>query len=393
MVGATTVLTCGSSMDPRPAVAAAEAVARALQAAPCPVFGIVFSTCQYESAELAAGLSAAFGGVPWAGCCTAGVFAGRRLLRPGLVVGVLSSQTARVRVGVGGPLSDDPRGAGEQAAAAAVAGLGPLRSGTARAMLLLPDAMRGNAAEVVRGAVREAGSAWAWAGGGAGHNLNPTPTTQFAHGVALTDHVVAVALETPGALAVGMRHGWRPYGPPAVVTRASGCVVLELNGEPAYDVYRRAAHAHGDEVTVEGFGSFAVTHPLGFPQANGTHVIRDPLRVTQGGGLQCVAEVPEGCLIRVMEGNAEALVAAARSAALDARRDAGGEVGGAIVFDCISRSLVLGDAYTEELAAIEEGLGPGVPFIGCLTFGEVGTPRFGVPQFHNKTAVVLAWSR
>jgi hypothetical protein len=31
--------------------------------------------------------------------------------------------------------------------------------------------------------------------------------------------------------------------------------------------------------------------------------------------------------------------------------------------------------------------------IGCLTFGEVGGSGTGVPQFHNKTAVVLTLPR
>ena len=47
----------------------------------------------------------------------------------------------------------------------------------------------------------------------------------------------------------------------------------------------------------------------------------------------------------------------------------------------------------EELAGIGEGIGGGVPMMGCLTFGEVGAPESGMPQFHNKTAVVFAMAR
>lgn len=389
----TTELTSGSSADARPDVAAAEAVSAALRGAPNPVFAFVFSTDQYDAGPLAAALDAAFGGVPWAGCCTAGVFAGRRFLRQGLVVGVLSSRVLRVGVGVGGPVSGDPRGAGGRAVATAVGSLAPLVPGAGRGLVIMPDAITGNAAEVVRGAVREAGSAWAWAGGGAGDNLQFVRSAQFAGSAALKDDVVAVALEMPGVIAAGMRHGWRPYGPPALVTSARGSLVLELNGEPAYEVYRRAALGRGDEVSVETFPTFAMTHPLGFPQADGAHVIRDPLRVTAEGGLQCVAEVPEGCLVRVMEGTGPALVEATREAALEARAMIGADVGGAIVFDCISRSMMLGGDPRDELAALAEGLGADVPFIGCLTFGEVGVVGRGMPQFHNKTAVVLAWSK
>jgi hypothetical protein len=53
--------------------------------------------------------------------------------------------------------------------------------------------------------------------------------------------------------------------------------------------------------------------------------------------------------------------------------------------------LILGDRFTSELGVIQEGLGAGVPLLGCLTFGEIGSLGVGVPQFHNKTAVVLAF--
>ena len=76
-----------------------------------------------------------------------------------------------------------------------------------------------------------------------------------------------------------------------------------------------------------------------------------------------------------------------------ARDDAGGDLGGALVFDCICRSLMLGDRLGEELSACQEALGEEVPMLGCLTFGEVGAVgAFGarMPPFHNKTRVVLA---
>jgi hypothetical protein len=54
------------------------------------------------------------------------------------------------------------------------------------------------------------------------------------------------------------------------------------------------------------------------------------------------------------------------------------------------RSLVLGEALDDELRAIQQGLGSGVPLMGCLSFGEIGGLGRAAPQFHNKTAVVLA---
>jgi len=198
------------------------------------------------------------------------------------------------------------------------------------------------------------------------------------------------ALDLPGRIASGMRHGWRPYGPPTLVTRARGAEVVGLEYEPAFEIYRRTAESRGAAVTEQAFAAFAMSHPLGVPQADGEHVIRDPLSVGPDHSLRCVAEVPDGSLVRVMQGTPEALIEAAASAGLVAREGVGGPLGGALVFDCVSRFLTLGERFGEELARFQEALGAQVPMMGCLTFGEVGTLGTGVPQFHNKTAMVLA---
>src|SRR6185295_2355942 len=133
--------------------------------------------------------------------------------------------------------------------------------------------------------------------------------------------------DLPRPIGAGIRHGWRPYGPPTMVTKAAGAVALELEYESAFDVYSRQVTGKGDSVTKDSFAAFARTHPLGIPQADGEHVIRDPLAVDPGGGLRCVAEVPDGCLVRVMEGDPEALLSAALAAAEAARAATHGELG------------------------------------------------------------------
>jgi hypothetical protein len=290
---------------------------------------------------------------------------------------------------VGGPVSADGRAAGRASVALALEALPPASKDRHRAAVLLPDALTGNSADVVRGAAEEAGSGVAWVGGGAGDNLRFLHTAQYAFGRAFRDRTVAVVIDSPRRPGTGMRHGWRPYGPPSLVTRALGASVVELDYERAFDVYRRTAERRGTVVSPATFAQFAMSHPLGIPQADGEHVIRDPLSVGEDGSLRCVAEVPDGSLVRIMEGNEEALLSAAWEAGSDARHAAEGTLGGALVFDCVSRSLLLGDATRQEVAALRAGIGEKVPLIGCLTFGEVAVLGAGMPQLHNKAVVVL----
>jgi hypothetical protein len=368
-----------------------EAIGGTLAGTDSPAFALVLAARPYPPEALAAAVTEALGTVPWAGCCSAGVVSGRRLLREGLAVGIISSPGARVGLGVEA-LGTDGRAAGASATSRALAGFPPAPpAGGTRAMMLFSDGSLANAADVVRGAVEIAGAGVVWAGVSLGGT--DVPRAQLAAGKAHIDSVVAVAIDLRTRLAAAISHGFRPYGDPTMVTRAHGAVAAELEYEPAFTVYQRTASARGDQVTPESFPSFATTHPLGIPRADGEHVIRDPLGVEPDGGLRCFAEVPDGSLIRVMEGDREGLLAAARSASSRARAAVPGPLAGAVVFDCISRAVMLGSSFEDELDTFAAELDRSVPLIGCLSYGEIGALGRGGPQFHNKTAVVLALGR
>jgi hypothetical protein len=376
-----------TAADERAAVA--EAVRAAMGEAGPPDLVLVLSTIGYAPALVAVAANEALGAVPWAGCCAAGVFAGRLLLRRGIVVGAIWSG-ARVGIGVAHLVDDDGRIAGAHAAAEALEGFPPgPPPGCSRALVLLANPAVGSVADVLRGALEIAGAGVVWAGGDAADPSDAAAPATFAHGQTHSDSVVVIALDAPVPLAAGLCHGFQPYGPPTMVTRAVGAVAAELEYQAAFPVYQRAARARGDAVDLATFPAFAMNHPLGIPRADGQHVIRDPIGVDPDGGLRCLAEVPDGSLVRVMEGDRARLLGAARSAITSARRGVAGPLAGALVFDCVSRAQMLGAGFNDELAIFAAEIGD-APLCGCLTFGEIGALGQGTPQFHNKTAVVLA---
>ena len=382
---------CTGRSSHRDAEAAAEeAIGEALRGAKNAVFALVFSTDQYDAATLAAAVSRRLGDLPWAGCCTAGVFTAEGLLIQGLVVGILYSKDLRVGLGVAGPLSHNPKQAGQTAMSQALRRLDAAGPARHRAYIVLPDALTCNAAEAVRGAAQEAGTSGAWSGGGAGDNLRFIKTAQFAEGRAWNDHVVIAALDSARPMGLGIEHGWTAYGKQVMVTMSRGSVAIELDYQKAVGVYQALARERGYELTRETFGAFAMLHPLGIPQADGGHIIRDPLKIEDDGSLAFAGEMPRGSFVRLMDGDQKRLLDAAESAAAQARRAVKGALGGAIVFDCVSRSLILQKGMREELDRFQAALGTRVPLIGCLAFGEVGAPAARMPQFQNKTSVVLA---
>ena len=108
--------------------------------------------------------------------------------------------------------------------------------------------------------------------------------------------------------------------------------------------------------------------------------------------LLCVGEVREHAVLRVMHGEAAALVEAARSAT-DQSLERAAPDALVLLMDCISRQLFLSERFDEELAAVEASLARRMRHdaaMGALTLGEVASMRDGMPAFHNKTVVVAA---
>jgi hypothetical protein len=375
--------------EPREAVA--EAARAAVARCRSPALALVFSTFEYAAEDLAEALNEELGTFPWAGAVTPAILHGREVLRRGLAIGVIDSELVRVRIGVAGPLSAGARSAGRRAALEALKNMPLPPADRSRAMIVFADTTGCDAAEMVHGALGVGGAGIAWGGGATGDGNADGPATQFTNRRAFRDHVIAITIDCHARVGTGVQHGWKPTGAPAMVTRATGAVVECLEHRPALEIYRTAVEAGGEYVDLLELAEFARTRPLGIPQAEGEFLIRDLLAVDKAGALRFMAGVPDGALVRVMEGTPTMLVEAARCAAAMAREDAGGvPLGGALVFDCVSRAHVLGDRLQDELAASQAALGDDVPMLGCLTFGEVGAFGARIPQFHNKTMVVMA---
>jgi hypothetical protein len=177
-----------------------------------------------------------------------------------------------------------------------------------------------------------------------------------------------------------------------LVTASAGNFVYTLDDRPALDVYLErlgvTESAHDDQ---EWLARLALTRPLGLSRPDG----EDQVRFIGGGNLterslSCIAKVPQGAFVWIMEGDARSVLEATDAASRDSLAALGGRRPlGMIAFDCIARRGVLGEqgigAEIDRLAASV----PGVPIAGFYTYGEIARTR-GVRGFHNQTLVVLS---
>jgi len=106
--------------------------------------------------------------------------------------------------------------------------------------------------------------------------------------------------------------------------------------------------------------------------------------------LGCIAEVPQGGLAWMMEGDDDSVLAATDVACNDALAALGGcPPLGLVAFDCIARRGVLGDEGIAREVDRIAAHAAGAPVAGFYTYGEIARTR-GMSGFHNQTLVVLA---
>lgn len=199
--------------------------------------------------------------------------------------------------------------------------------------------------------------------------------------------VVAIGFHGPRLhTGYGSVGGWDPFGPERRITRASGNILYELDGEPALDLYKRYLGDHAASLPASG-----LHFPLAVRSGDEQPVVRTILGVDQvARSLTFAGDVPEGYRARLMRANPERLVEGAAGAARNTTESiAAGDAQLAILISCIGRKLVLKQRVEEELEAVAETIGARAVIAGFYSYGEIAPFAFhGGCTFHNQTMTI-----
>ncbi|MDB4938721.1 MAG: hypothetical protein JWP87_5693 [Labilithrix sp.] len=360
-----------------------------------PALVMVFASTAQPLGDVASVVNEAFGSAQVLGASTAGEFTERGDTK-GAVCAVAIAGAFKVYAG----MATDVRAHPERAVAQALEGLPRALAGYPyRTGILLIDTMAGNCEEVTLIAAAELGADEPLAGGAAGDDLKMQSTLVSCGGRAASDAVVIAQIFSKAPLGLGVCHGHRPLSAPLRVTKAKGNVVEEIEGRPAWDVWREAtrtaAKAQGidvDTLAAADETTFLLRFEAGLA-AGAEYKIRAPLSRTAAGAISFACGVPEGAVIRITESAPKDQIESAREAARRANAKlAGRPAAGAIVFDCICRNLILNDQFGSAVRGMVDELG-GVPLAGFETYGEIALDAGDMSGFHNTTSVVLAFPR
>ena len=341
----------------------------------------------FDLAEIAEQLHGTFPHTQVIGCTTSGEITPGGAVANALVLWALGGSAIQVSTGSGQGDADGLR----QAATEAAHCLDHLEQRANTVLIVLSDGLCGDQMDVVRGAYDVAGIDVPLVGGCAGDYLAMRRTRQIHGRRVMSQAVVAAAVSSDRPLGIGVSHGWTPASEPMLVTGSKGNILSTLEDKPALDVYLDFFNPK-DIVRTDpaAFADFAATHPIGIRR-------RDKIEMRHITGfnldrreLILVAEVPQGALAFLTEGDFDSVLNAAAQSCITAVDALNGHPpAGLLLFDCVSRRAVFTEERVHEETDLIVSSCGAIPMAGFYTYGEIARTK-GAGGFHNQTLVTLA---
>ncbi len=359
-----------------------------------PDFAMLFVSTHLDIEGVLQSVRKSLGNVPLIGCTTAGEFTDKKVEKESAALILMAgAPDYQFHVSVATGLHSDTAGCVQKAVndiPAAPAGL-PNRSA-----IFLHDGLAGRGEEAVLSATTILGPKVSFAGGAAADDLAFKKTFVFCNDQVTTDSVALCVIDSKQPVAIGVKHGHTPVTEELTVTKAVDNVLFEVNGEPAWEVWKRLmaneAKSSGIDVNqlndASSVGQFLLRYELGLATGS-EYKVRIPLSKNDDGSLNFACTIPEGAKFRIMKSPKEdQITSAEQSAKLAKEQMQGRAIAGALVFDCACRGLILGDDFYKGVDAVKKVVGT-VPLIGFETYGEVCRRSGQLSGLHNTTTVVM----
>jgi hypothetical protein len=342
---------------------------------------LVFGPRERLTPEALATIHATFPGAVIVGCSTAGEIAGTNVHDDAIVITAVEFDSSHVMAAA---LDIPEAGSAFDVGARLASSLE--REGLAH-VFLFSDGTHVNGSELVRGVESRLPEGVGLTGGLAADGSR-FERTSVVVGAEARERCVA-ALGFYGArmrVGFGSFGGWDPFGPERRVTRSSGNLLWELEGQSALELYEAYLGEHAARLP-----SSALLFPLSIRQSNGSIVVRTVLGIDrEAQSMTFAGDIPEGSHARLMKANFDRLIDGAHTAASATREHGGGGAPDlAILVSCVGRKLVLGQRIEEELDCVREVLGASTVMAGFYSYGEISSAAPSATcELHNQTMTI-----
>lgn len=373
-----------------------------------PTLALLFVSSELDIQEVTNGVSEVLGDCPLMGTSTAGEIANGYFARSVVVV-VMASPSLHVRIGVGSNVSLDYRRAVFEALAHGdvaeyFSGEHPLHQmlhlsmsrspGVSPVFMIMfsPGATmtQPSLSHEIHTELRKASTNRVPIFGGSSSDFfHFEANCQIANGKVCQDALVVAFVEADILFGLGVAHGFSPTAKAALVTRASGHVVHELDGRPAVEVCSELLG-----IPIGQLGNRALwfsRFPFGTTDLYGNSLLQVPECVLPDGSIQFGPLMRTNQVITLMRAGADDIVEAGLSAYNKAVRQGGLKRPAlAVMFSCALRKRLMGKDETREMDLLRRRTR--IPVGGFYTFGEQGISDDGMPVFLNQSVSMLVLS-
>ncbi len=350
-------------------------------------FVFVFGGMGYEHGRLLDGVRSVVGNVPMAGCSAQGVVANQWVRESPRTAGVMvvKSDDLCFTHGACEGLSRDSYKVGEELSRELLAS----PPDDPVVLICMYDPLTGvNADQLLRGL--ESARSIPIVGGGAGQPWGTVAETrQYSDGNVLQDSATCVLISGKARAEIGVTHGTVPLGMEVTITRAKGNIIYEIDGRPAFDVWKSLVAA-GDSLSTEDMAHWAIG--IALPEnLQGEYegcITRSLFKTDpESGSIYLQSEIHEGTRVVFHHRTFEAVI----DRAVRMGKRLRGQIGDAsphfvLSFECGARSgPFLGHrGALDELCQVQEAVGSEIPWLGMYAWGEIA-PVSSRNYFHNYT--------
>lgn len=227
-------------------------------------------------------------------------------------------------------------------------------------------------------------------GGHAFDNMQFEQYTVFSNNYISHNGLVAIILDCDQIEMIGDSYsGWSSIGTAHTITKSIEHELLEIDGEPALDVFTRYFDYVDLEKVASGQGEEYIigNHPLEIVQPDGSISLKSPIQFDlERKSMLFFCSIPEGTQFRFCS-NPKIEISDNLIERVKRIQNQYQELDGLLITSCVSRFLTLGPYFKSEVKRLYEIWGQ--PTVGFLSGGEIGNVH-GINKscFHNVTCIV-----
>jgi len=354
---------------------------------------IIFTTINFSYSSILKTISLYLKDTPLIGCSGAAVISHKGIFKHGIVImllnipeGVYFNTASVTDIKAKGALN-----AGEELGEKLLYGFQGVRRDFG---ITFSDGLIDETSNFIFGLQEKLGKSFPLAGASASDDLLFKKTYVYYNQNVMNDAACGLLWGGKLNFGLGVKHGWKPLGKPRHVTKSNDNVVHEIDGYAAANIYKDYLASDLENLKKE-IKRISILYPIGiYLSGEEEYLLRNLLAIRDDGSLVLQGNVPEGSQIRLMIGTKESCLLATHQAIEEVMLGLGArKINLLLVFDSVSRYILLGRRAEEELKIIRKTLGEDTQIAGLYTFGEQAPLRAinyqGVTRLHNQTITLV----